>query len=170
MFQTTFKLSQQELYKGLIAINRSLFITKLTKGIGILVTLISLSILFSNLYAGHYSIFTGGFSLLIGVYLIFGTELIVWRQSKKLVENNAQITETTTYTFDQTNYQLEGESFSTRLDYAKLHEVRETKEFILFRVSQGLAHVVPRRALSIEQLAGLKGILAAIPGLKLEFR
>lgn len=88
---------------------------------------------------------------------------------RKLVKRNAQINEPMTYTFNKTDYGLTGESFSTRMDYAKLYEVKEVANFILLKVSEVNAHTIPKRALSVEQIALLKEIIQSIPKLKSRF-
>ena len=123
-------------------------------------------ILYSDIAHGVMPSFYAIFFMLFGLYIIFIAEISSKFQSSKLMKANAQITEQTSYVFDETSYQLTGESFSSRMAYNKLYEVREVGDYVLLRVAEGSANILPKRALSADQLSNLKQIIASVPKLK----
>ncbi|GAB3783565.1 hypothetical protein GCM10028818_41820 [Spirosoma horti] len=170
MFEITFKLTESELYKGLVAISRSRFIIKAFRIIGITWVILYSFILYSDIAHGVTPSFYAIFFMLFGLYIIFIAEISSKFQSSKLIKTNAQITEQTTYVFDETSYQLTGESFSSRMTYNKLFEVREVGDFVLLRVTEGSANILPKRVLSTDQFSSLKQTIVSVPKLKSKFK
>lgn len=169
MFETNFKLTEQELYEGLVAISRGRRITKIFRIIGVIWSVSYLLILISYMAAEAMPNLYSVVFLLFGIYMIFLSEISAKFQSRNLIKENSQITEKTTYVFDGTGYQLTGESFSIRLAYSKLYEVREVGNLILFQVSEGSANIVPKRSLSSDQFNTLKKVMASVSNLKSKF-
>ncbi|MFD2935366.1 YcxB family protein [Spirosoma flavum] len=170
MIETTFKLTEHELYKGLLAISRSRITTKTSRIFGIFITLVSISVLYGDIMNNATPSLYSVLLLLFGLYSIFLAEISSKIQARSLMKKKAQITESSIYIFDETSYQLSGESFSTRMTYNKLFEVREVRDFILLRVTEGSANILPKRALSADQFTSLKQIVMAVPNLKLKLK
>lgn len=169
MIQIAFQFTHKELFKGMMAVAKSRFGTKVSRVIGILFILGSLMILVSDIIFNNHTFWYACLFLLFSLFITFYLDILIWFQREKLVKRNAQITEPMTYTFNKTDYELTGESFSTRMDYAKLYEVKEVADFILLKVSEVQAHTIPKRALSPDQFAMLKEIIQSIPKLKSGF-
>ncbi len=169
VIQITFQFTRKELFDGLLVISISRPGTRLYRLIGIGLTLASILIVYIDVFSGRYPAWYSWLFILFSLYVTFSPEITTWFQAKTLVKRNAQITEPVTYTFNKTDYSLVGESFSTRMDYVKLYEVRETTDFILLKISEGTAHVIPKRALSVDQFSEVKEIVQSIPKLKSRF-
>ncbi|WP_018621369.1 YcxB family protein [Spirosoma luteum] len=169
VIQITFQFTRKELFDGLLAVSISRPGTRVFRLIGIGLTLASFLIVFIDVFSGRYPAWYSWLFILFSLYVTFSPETATWFQAKTLVKRNAQITEPVTYTFNKTDYSLVGESFLTRMDYAKLYEVRETTDFILLKLSEGTAHVIPKRAVSVDQFAVFKEIIQSIPKLKSRF-
>lgn len=169
MIQIAFQFTQKELFKGMMAVAKSRSGTKVSRWIGVLFTLGSVVLLISEVVLTQGTSWSGWYFLLFSLFITFYLDILIWFQAKKLVKQNAPITEAMTYTFNQTDYMFAGESFSTRMNYAKLYEVRDGRDFILLKVSEVSAHIIPKRVLSAAQFDRLKDIIQSIPELKSRF-
>ncbi|GAB3327044.1 hypothetical protein GCM10027299_27030 [Larkinella ripae] len=169
MIQIVFQLTRKELFAGVMAIVKSRLGTKVSQIVGLLFVLGSVVIIISEIvYMQRTSLYAWLF-LVFSLFITFYLRILIWFQIKTLVKRKAQITESVTYTFTKTDYTLTGKSFSTRMDYDKLYEVRVIPDFILLKVSEVSAHVIPKRALSDDQFDALKEIIQSIPELKSKF-
>ena len=169
MIQIVFQFTQKELFEGMMAVAQSRFGTKVSRVIGVVLILGSIVMIGGELVYTQGTSWYGWFFFVFSLFITFYLNILIWFQAKKLVERNAPITESMTYTFNQTDYTLRGESFSTRMDYAKLNEVRDGKDFILLKVSDVSAHIIPKRALTTGQFDQLKEIVQSIPEVKSRF-
>ncbi|MBD2701008.1 YcxB family protein [Spirosoma sp. BT702] len=169
MIQITFQLTQKELFTGMLTVAKSRTGTKVSQVISGLLLLGSVALLLGDIVLNQHTSVYAWLFLLLCLFLTFYLDLLIWFQARKLVKLNAQITESVTYIFTKTDYELQGDSYSTRMSYAKLVEVREATDFILFKITEASAHIIPKRALAADQFALLKAIIQSIPNLKSKF-
>ena len=167
MIEVTFKFIESELYQGTLAIARSRTMFRAYRAIGIISIIFFLYMdITHNVTLPFYAFFFLSF----GLYLTFFVELSCKIVTKKYIKTNAQITEQTIYIFDEKSYQFSGESFSTRMDYNKLYDVKEVSDFVLLRLSEGMAHALPKRAFSEDQFSRFKNIIRSVQNLKSTFK
>ena len=169
MIQIAFQLTRQELFKGLLAISISRPGTKAFRLIGILFILVSFLSVLIDIFSTHYPAWYVWYFIVFSLYFTFSPEITIRLQTNNIVKRNAQITEALLYTFNESDYNLTGESFSARMDYAKLYEVREMPDFILLKTSACTAHIIPKHALSVDQFALFKELIQSVPTLKSSF-
>ncbi len=153
----------------MLTVAKSRIGTKISKVISGLLFLGSVALLIVDIVLNQRTSFYAWLFLVFCVFLFFYLDLLIWLQVRKIVKRNAQITEPVTYMFNQTDYELTGDSYSTRMDYTKLYEVREVTDFILLKVTEVSAHIIPKRALAADQFASFKDIIQSIPNLKSMF-
>ena len=166
MIRIVFQLTRKELFKGLLAVSNSGSGARATRLIGVLFLLGSVLVIAMAIYSNRNPPSIAWLAILYGLGITFFPEIMIWIQMKKLAKRNGQVTESVTYTFGQTNFELAGESSLTQMDYTKLYEVREMSDFILLKVSGGVAQLIPKRAFSTDQLATFKEIIQSIPNIK----
>lgn len=169
MIQIAFQFTHEELFKGMMAISKGRTGTKVSRVIGFLFILGNLIALLSSFFINRPIFWPALFLLFFSLFMTFYLNILIWFQVKTLVRGNAQITKPMTYTFNNTDFELRGESFSTRMNYATLCEVKELGDFILLKVSECSGNTIPKRAFSVEQLALLKEIIQSIPNIKTKF-
>ncbi|WP_128544522.1 YcxB family protein [Larkinella soli] len=167
MLEITFKFTKSELYKASVAIAQSRFIMRVYRVLGIISVIISLFILSTDL--ANKDIIAIIF-IVCELYLIFVVQIAGRLVANKYIRTKAQITEQITYVFNEKSYQLTGESFFTRMDYNKLYEVKEVRDFILLRVTEGSAHTLPKRAFSEGQYERFKNIIRSVQNLRSTFK
>ena len=170
MIKIDFQFTRQELFQGLMTIAKSRRGVRISHGIGILFIVASVLILAASFILYSWMLGYALVFLAFSLYIRFNLELIIWYQVKNMIKNKAQITEPLSYSFQESSYEFTGESFLTRMDYSKLREVLVGPYFILLKISEGSAHIMPRRAFSAEQFDLFKEIIQAVPQLKSNFK
>jgi len=170
MIEVTFKFTESELYQGILAIALSRTMFRAYRAIGIISIIFFIFFLYRDINHNVTLPFYAFFFLSFRLYLTIFVELSCKIVTKKYIKTKAQITEHTIYIFDEKSYQLTGESFSTRIDYNKLYDVKEVSDFVLLRLSEGIAHALPKRAFSDDQFNTFKNIVRSIQGLKSTFK
>ena len=169
MVTTTFKLTENELYESLVEISKSKFVVKVLRVIGIaLLSLMILLLIFNISNGGFILSFGFFFSIFLQLFMIFISEITAKLQVPSLLKTNNPIVENMLLKLDSNYFTFTGESFNIQMSLEKLHSVIETKKFFLLKVSDGSANVIPKRALTTDDVIQFKNIISAIPGLKVK--
>ncbi|WP_439584729.1 YcxB family protein [Dyadobacter bucti] len=169
MLPVTYKLTKDELYKGLVETSRSRFITKLFRIIGSVLLAVMVYIFTVNLINGTLFFNLGfAFTLLLGLQMVFLAEIAAKIQVPALIKSKNPLTQEVKVDIRPGSYRIKGESFSNQLAWNQLHSIVETKDFFLLRVSEGSANVLPKRALNSDAITEFRNIIGAVPGLKLK--
>jgi hypothetical protein len=169
MLSVTFKLTKEELYKGLVDTSRSRFITKLFRIIGSILLAVMVYIFTVNLINGTLFFNLGfAFTLFLGLQMFFLAEIAARIQVPALIKSKNRLTENLEIKIYSDKYRIKGETFSNQLSWDKMHSVIETNDFFLLRVSEGSADLLPKRAVSQADIVDFRDILSAVPGLKLK--
>ena len=169
MVTTTFKLTENELYESLVEISKSKFVVKVLRVIGIALLSLMILLLIFNISNGSFILSFGFFfSIFLQLFMIFISEITAKLQVPSLLKTNNPIVENMLLKLDSNYFTFTGESFNIQMSLKKLHSVLETKKFFLLKVSDGSANVIPKRALTTDDVIQFKNIISAIPGLKVK--
>ena len=169
MVTTTFKLTENELYESLVEISKSKFVVKVLRVIGIALLSLMILLLIFNISNGSFILSFGFFfSIFLQLFMIFISEITAKLQVPSLLKTNNPIVENMLLKLDSNYFTFTGESFNIQMSLEKLHSVIETKKFFLLKVSDGSANVIPKRALTTDDVIQFKNIISAIPGLKVK--
>ena len=104
--------------------------------------------------------------LVFGLLMVFGIPISVYFTARRNYKSNSRISETINYEFDDTNIQLTGESFNSRLTWEKIYSVTENKDWILVWQNRQVANVIPKRYFNNDTLTMFKAIVNGQKGLK----
>jgi hypothetical protein len=171
MVQISFKLTEKEIYKGLVETSRSRFITRLMRGFGFFLVAGMLFFTTNSLANGTYVFsFTTSFPLFLGIYLLFLSEITARLQTPNLVKTKNPFSEKVNVRLDRSGFRISGDSFNTQLAWDKFLEIVETDDFYLLKATEGTANVLPKRAFSEEEKAEFKSLVSAVDGLKLKLK
>jgi len=171
MITTTFKLTENELYESLVEISKSKFVVKVLRVIGIALLSLMILLLIFNISNGSFvPSFGFFFPIFLQLFMIFISEITAKLQVPSLLKTNNPIVENMLVKLDSNYFTFTGESFNIQMSLEKLHSVIETKKFFLLKVSDGSANVIPKRALTTDDVIQFKNIISAIPGLDVKLK
>ncbi|MCF2444790.1 YcxB family protein [Dyadobacter sp. CY345] len=171
MITTSFKLSESELYESLVDISKSKFVVKAFRVIGIPLLFITvLLIVFNNVIGNSFLNFRLIFPIIFSVYMVFISEISAKFQVTKLLKKKNPVIENMQISVDSNYFTLTGESFNINMSLEKLHSIIETKKFFLLKVSDGSANIIPKRALTINDVIQFKNIISTVPGLQVKLK
>jgi hypothetical protein len=169
MIQISFKLTEQELYKGLVETSRSRLVSQLLRGLGFIVLAVIVFFTTSNIKNGtFYFSFGYVFCLLASIYMIFISEITSKFQTSNLIKTRNAYSEQIQVKVTHNHIHFSGDKFSTKLTWDKVLEVVETSDFFLLKTSEGIANPIPKRAFSANELAEFKTTVSNSTGLKLK--
>lgn len=99
---------------------------------------------------GIYKIYDDfSFSQLLNVIFIFCVFSFITYKYKKYLkqsyENNLMTQEEITYAFEDELVKMTGESFNASINWSKLHQIKEKKDFILIYQSNQIANIIPKQ-------------------------
>ncbi len=171
MLQLSFKLTEKEIYKGLVETSRSRFITRLMQGSGFVLVAVMLFYATNTWANGTFSFsFTTFFPLFLGIYLLFLSEITARMQTPNLVKTKNPFSEQVKVRLDKSGFRISGDSFNTQVAWDKILEVVETKDFFLLKVTEGTANILPKRAFTEEEIIQFKILVNSVTGPKLKLK
>ncbi|KPM32538.1 Hypothetical protein I595_956 [Croceitalea dokdonensis DOKDO 023] len=103
----------------------------------------------------------------VGLWLVVLPYVTVKIKSKRDFYSNQMLQQKMEYEFLEDKIILRGDTFSTEMQWAKLHKVVETKDWLLLYQSNSLANLIPKESIG-EQLVELKALIASQQGLHQE--
>jgi hypothetical protein len=102
---------------------------------------------------------------ILGIVFTIGVPLLIFRASKKAYFANNQLSEETTYTFENEVINLQGSSYTLKLKWDRLVQVTETDAFFLLYVTRQSSHIIPKAQLSEKEESHLRELIKSIPDL-----
>jgi hypothetical protein len=169
MIEVQYKLTQDEIYRGLVETSRTRVITKALQVFGFILIAVMLFITTNGMVNGTYAIsFTNSFPLLLGIYLVFLSEITAKMQAPNLSKTSNPFSEKVKVKMDKSGFRISGSSFNTQLPWEKFVEIVETKEFFLFKATEGTASVLPKRALTAGETVQFRSLVGSVNGPKLK--
>lgn len=103
--------------------------------------------------------------LFVGFVFIYFPNIMAFFSINRFQDAD-QVFEKLTYTFKLEEIKIKGETFEGYLDWIKLKEVIETKEFFLIYLSAIGASILPKEDFTEAQAADFRDLITTIPGLK----
>lgn len=88
--------------------------------------------------------------------------------AKKNFTSRNRITEKLIYKINIETIEIKGETFETKLNWEKIHKVKETKNWFLIYTSKNIANILPKRTIDKDSIIHLKSLLKRVPNLKLK--
>lgn len=127
-----------------------------------LIGILALVFLYDKVPFFYMLIFIG-----VGLWLLVLPYITVKIKSKRDFYSNQMLQQKMEYEFLEDKIILRGDTFSTEMQWAKLHKVVETKDWLLLHQSNSLANLIPKESIG-EQLVELKALIASQQGLHQE--
>ncbi len=169
MIQISYKLTKEEIYRGLVATSKSRFVTKLMTGFGLVMAAAMLFIVSNRLANGGFAFsVTSVFPLFLGIYLLFLSEITAKFQVPNIIKTKNAFTEQVRVKIDKSAFRITGETSDSQIKWDKFAEIVETKEFFLLKASDGIANILPKRAFTEEDNARFKILLSSLNGPKVK--
>ncbi len=169
MIILNYKLSEPEIYSSLVAIFKSRLITNIMRIVGFVILAIILFLTTSGWKGGPFKFESGFiFPIFLSVYLIFLSEITAKFQAALLSKKRNSFSEPLQVKIYETGYQVAGDTFNNQQAWKKLHAIIETKAFFLFKESDRIATVIPKRVLATEEFEKLTKIIHAVTGPKID--
>jgi hypothetical protein len=97
--------------------------------------------------------------LIIGLIVLTLIPIILYFSAKKNFRVNSRLQEKITYTFDESNISLQGDSFNSQLSWDKIYKVTENKSWILIWQNKQVANIIPKRDFNSSELDYFKEIV-----------
>jgi hypothetical protein len=97
--------------------------------------------------------------LIMGILFIFLYPVNIYFSAKKNFRANSRLQEKITYTFDESNIRLQGDSFNSQLSWDKIYKVTENKIWILIWQNKQVANIIPKRDFNSSELELFKKIV-----------
>jgi hypothetical protein len=171
MVQIEYKLTEKELYKGLVENSNSRFITKLFRGFGTVVLAVMVYMTTVSLINGinNFSL-PFLFPLVMGIYMVFLPEITAKIQVPNLIKSKNPFTEFIKVRMDGNGFRMKGETFSNHLPWEQFHSIVETKDFFLVKAAEATANVLPKRVFSAEDIVEFKNMVASVTGPKVSLK
>jgi hypothetical protein len=171
MILIEYKLTEDEIYRGVVETSRSRLVTKLLRIFGFVLIGVMLFITTNGLANGTYAFsFTNAFPLLLGIYLVFLSEITAKMQTPNLVKSKNPFSEKVKVRMDQSGFRITGSTFNTHLPWEKFVEIVETKEFFLLKATEGTASVIPKRTLTMEEAIQFRSLVGSVEGPKVNLK
>lgn len=156
-----FQLTKDELSKGLEYISNSSLMMKYLRYFGMFLAIIGTFGLYQYYVNNVTADFWSWFLPFFGLYLFFMPQINAYFQTNQLIKSGNHITELLTFSFDQEQYELKGENFSSQIQWKLLKKVVFKKGLVLLFLTDKTATILPERVLSHEQLEALKSLVVA---------
>lgn len=83
----------------------------------------------------------------------------IYLGAKKTFKSDRRISEKIRYVFEDTEFNVYGESFSSTLSWDKVHKVTQTKKWLLVWQNNILANIIPMTSLDESRLDYLRDVL-----------
>jgi hypothetical protein len=171
MVQIEFRLTQKEIYKGLVQNTNSRTITRITRLFGTVVLVVMVYITAVNIINGiNYFSMSYLFPLVMGIYLTFISEITAKIQIPNLIKSKNPVTEHTRVRMDGNGFRMKGETFSNHIEWEKFHSIIESDDFFMMKTSEATANMLPKRAFTAEDMIEMKSLLTTVNGPKLKLR
>lgn len=168
MVQIEYKLTEQELYKGLVENANSRLITKLFRGLGSVLLVVMVYITTVNLVSGtNYFSMAYLFPLIMAIYMVFLPEITAKIQVPNLIRSRNAFTEFTRVRMDGNGVRMKGDTFSSHLAWEQFHSIVETKEFFLVKPTEATANVLPKRVFTAADMVAFKNMVVPLTGPKI---
>ena len=163
MVQVNYKLTEPEIYQGLLEISKSRVVTNVLRIVGFVLLGIMLFITTASLTHGIFNFSLGFvFPIFLAVYLIFLSEITAKFQVPNLIKKKNQFTEEVSVKLYETGFKVKGETFYNQFTWDKISEIIETDDFFLIKETEVLATVLPKRVFTAEHSVRFRQIVGNI--------
>ena len=163
MVQISYKLTEDEIYKGLVENSNTRVITKVLTIFGSILLAVMLYLTTVNIINGiNYFSMGYAFPMFLGAYLVFLPEATAKMQVPNLIKTKNPFTENVVVRIDRAGFRTKGETFSTSHSWDSVHSIVETKDFYLLKPTESTVTVLPKRAFLSEQTDEFKMIVASV--------
>ena len=102
----------------------------------------------------------------MGVFFVGFLPFVVKMSVKRNYNSNSALREKITYSFEEQQIQMTGESFNSTLSWEKVYRVTESKNWVLIWQSRQIANAIHKRAFSDEELLAFRHMVESKKGLK----
>lgn len=171
MVQIEYKLTEKEVYRGLVQNNSSRLITKILRSLGIFLLVVMVFTTTVNIVNGiYYFSMSYLFPLLMGVYLTFLSEITAKIQVPNLIKTKNPFVQEVKVRIDVNGFRMKGESFSNFMEWEKFHSIVETADFFLIKPTEASANIMPKRAFTTEDVAEFRNLLEGVVGPKVKWK
>lgn len=126
-------------------------------------SIMSIIALYSGILSEHEFRYS---ELIYGLVLTVGIPFLTYLSARKGFKSNERLHEQITYEFTEESVKVTGESFSSEFTWAKTNRVKELKEWILIYQNKIIAHIIPKKSFSPEELNTFKALVADLPTVK----
>ena len=168
MIQISYRLTEQEIHQSLLDISNSRLITKVLRIAGSLLLAAMVFITTASLINGTFRFSLAyAFPFFAAIYLTFVSEITAKFQTSNLTKNKNPFTEEALVKIYETGFKVKGETFNKQLVWEKLNSIIETKDFFIFKETEIMASVLPKRVFTEQQIAELKNIISSVTGPKI---
>lgn len=79
---------------------------------------------------------------------------------KKSFYSSPKVQEVILYTFNDENFQMNGETFEMDFSWKTVYRVRETRGWFLIYKNKRVMHMIPKENFSADDIAGLRTIIS----------
>ena len=169
MIQINYKLTEPEIYQGLLEISKSRVITNVMRIVGFVLLAVMLFITTASIRSGVFNVSPGFvFPIFLSLYLIFLSEITARFQAPSLVKKKNPFTEEVKVKIYETGFSVKGETFNNQLSWDKLNAIVETPDFFLLKETEVLATVLPKRVFTAEDISEFKNVVSNVTGPKIK--
>lgn len=127
--------------------------TRIVTGIGIILLLLNLALMFWGIDDGSIS------GIIIPIILLVLSPAMVFWNVKRTYKANKRVREKTEYRFDDSNLFIKGETYESRVEWSNIPKVTVTKEWVILWVNKVQGYIIPRKDFWDGELHDLKNIL-----------
>ncbi len=158
------QLDKQLLSKGVGEILSNNLVMKYAWLIG-LTLIITSGILF--VYVFKVQSYAPMIGLFCGTFFLFFKNIMAFFSVQKLAPDDMTY-EKLTYKFSSKEIDIKGETFTAKLFWENIKNVKETKEFFLIFQKTLAANIVPKSSFTVEQLTSFRTLLQSINNIDLD--
>ena len=97
-------------------------------------------------------------SVAIGCFISILLPLSIYRSSKKIFRSNKTLQEPLKYELSEHQLKVEGTSFNSSISLQNIHHFKEMKRWILFYHSSNTFNLIPKSALTTEDLIFIRNL------------
>ena len=167
MIQLTYKLTEPEIYQGLLEISKSRGVTNVLRIAGFVLLAVMLFITTASLTNGVFNFSLGFiFPIFLAVYLIFLSEITAKFQVPNLIKKKNPFTEEVNVKIYETGFKVKGQTFYNQFTWDKLNSIVATPDFFLLKETEVLATVLPKRVFTADDMIRFKNIVSNVNGPK----
>lgn len=171
MVQIEYKLTEKEVYNGLVQNNSARLITRILRGLGIFLLVVMVFTTTVNIVNGiYYFSMSYLFPFVMSIYLTFLSEITAKIQVPNLIKTKNPYVQEVKVRIDGNGFRMKGESFSNFMEWEKFHSIVETADFYLVKSTEASANIMPKRAFTPEDVTEFKKILDGVTGPKVKWR